>query len=32
MDLYGEFVFEEMKICLYVIHFETYEVDFSSGN
>lgn len=32
MELYGQLVFKEMKICLYVINFETHEVDFSLGN
>lgn len=32
MELYGQLVFKEIKICLYVIKFETYEVNFSSGN
>lgn len=32
MELYGQLVFKKMKICLYVINFETHEVDFSLGN
>lgn len=32
MELYGQLVFKEMKICLYGINFETHDVDFSSGN